>query len=191
MFILPQLPYPQDALAPHISAETLALHHGKHHKGYVDALNNLLADDALAELPLIDVIRESYDNPKRQTVFKNAAQCWNHDFFWKSMRPDGGGLPTGDLKVLIEHDIGDDTVFADAFVGAATKHFGSGWVWLVVTGGVIGIVTTHDADLSPVHGRTPLFCCDLWEHAYLSRLSKPARGFCKGVPETSRQLGLC
>ena len=166
MFILPKLPYPQDALVPHISAETLGLHHGKHHKGYVDALNNLLADGALAELPLIEVICESHDNPKRQTIFNNAAQCWNHDFFWKSMKPDGGGLPTGDLKVLIDHDIGDDTVFADAFVDAASKHFGSGWVWLVITDGVVGIVTTHDADLPLVHGQTPLLCCDLWEHAY-------------------------
>lgn len=144
----------------------MALHHGKHHKGYIDALNDLLAGDALAELPLIDVIRESLDHPKRQTIFNNAAQCWNHDFFWKSMTPGGGAHADGDLKVLIEHDIGDDKVFADAFVDAATKHFGSGWVWLVVTDGIVGIVTTHDADLPPIHGLTPLLCCDLWEHAY-------------------------
>lgn len=166
MFTLPDLPYAKDALAPHISAETMALHYGKHHKGYVDTLNKLLAGDALAELPLIKVISQSHDNPARQTIFNNAAQCWNHEFFWKSMKPDGGGSATGDLKALIEHDIGDDAAFAEAFVEAATKHFGSGWVWLVVTDGVAGIVTTHDADLPLIHGQTPLFCCDLWEHAY-------------------------
>ena len=93
MFTLPDLPYAKDALAPHISAETMALHYGKHHKGYVDTLNKLLAGDALAELPLIKVISQSHDNPARQTIFNNAAQCWNHEFFWKSMKPDGGGSP--------------------------------------------------------------------------------------------------
>jgi superoxide dismutase, Fe-Mn family len=166
MFTLPNLPYAEDALEPHISAATLALHHGKHHKNYVDTLNKLLTDDALAELPLSEVIQESHGFAARQTIFNNAAQAWNHDFFWKSMKPDGGGPPSGDLKILIEHDIGDAKAFAAAFSKAAAKHFGSGWVWLVVTHGVVGIVTTHDADLPPVHGRTPLFCCDLWEHAY-------------------------
>lgn len=166
MFTLPKLPYAQDALAPHISAETLALHHGKHHRSYVDTLNKLLVGDALAELPLVEVIHESHGFAARQTIFNNAAQSWNHDFFWKSMKPDGGGPPDGDLKVLIEHDIGDAKAFAAAFNKAAAKHFGSGWIWLVVTDGVVAIVTTHDADLPPVHGRTPLLCCDLWEHAY-------------------------
>lgn len=166
MFTLPKLPYAQDALAPHISAETLALHHGKHHRSYVDTLNKLLVGDALAELPLVEVIHESHGFAARQTIFNNAAQSWNHDFFWKSMKPDGGGPPDGDLKVLIEHDIGDAKAFAAAFNKAAAKHFGSGWIWLVVTDGVVAILTTHDADLPPVHGRTPLLCCDLWEHAY-------------------------
>jgi superoxide dismutase, Fe-Mn family len=166
MFTLPKLPYAEDALVPHISAATLALHHGKHHKTYVDTLNKLLVGDALADLPLVDVIHESHGFAQRHTIFNNAAQCWNHDFFWKSMKPDGGGSPTGDLKILIEHDIGDLKAFNAAFKKAAAKHFGSGWIWLVVTDGVVGIVTTHDADLPPVHGRTPLLCCDLWEHAY-------------------------
>jgi superoxide dismutase, Fe-Mn family len=166
MFTLTKLPYPEAALEPHISKQTLALHHGKHHKGYVDKLNILLKGDPLEGLPLEDIIRQSHGLAARQTVFNNAAQCWNHDFFWKSMKPKGGGAPTGDLKVLIEHDIGDAAVFAKAFSDAAEAHFGSGWVWLVVTDGVVGIVTTHDADLPPVHGRSPLLCCDLWEHAY-------------------------
>jgi superoxide dismutase, Fe-Mn family len=166
MFTLPKLPYAEDALEPHISAKTMALHHGKHHKTYVDTLNKLLKGDALADLPLADVIQESHGFAQRHTIFNNAAQCWNHEFFWKSMKPGGGGQPTGDLKVMIEKDIGDAKAFAAAFNKAAAKHFGSGWVWLVVTEGVIGIVATHDADLPPIHGRTPLLCCDLWEHAY-------------------------
>jgi superoxide dismutase, Fe-Mn family len=166
MFTLPKLPYAEGALAPHISADTMKLHHGKHHKAYVDKLNELLADDPLLDLPLEDVIRQSHGLAARQSIFNNAAQSWNHDFFWKSMRPDGGGAPDGDLKVMIEHDIGGAKAFAKAFSDAAAEHFGSGWVWLVVTDGVIGIVTTHDADLPPVHGRTALLCCDLWEHAY-------------------------
>jgi superoxide dismutase, Fe-Mn family len=166
MFTLPKLPYAEDALEPHISAETLALHHGKHHKTYVDTLNKLLKGDALADLPLEEIIRESHGFAARHTIFNNAAQIWNHKFFWKSMKPDGGGPPTGDLKVMIEKDIGDAKAFAAAFNKVASKHFGSGWVWLVVTEGVIGIVATHDADLPPIHGRTALLCCDLWEHAY-------------------------
>jgi superoxide dismutase, Fe-Mn family len=144
----------------------MSLHHGKHHKAYVDKLNELLVGDEMAALPLEDVIARSHGLAARQTIFNNAAQSWNHDFFWKSMKPKGGGAVTGDLKVLIEHDIGDAKAFKAAFTDAATKHFGSGWVWLVVTNGVVGIVTTHDADLPPVHGRTALLCCDLWEHAY-------------------------
>ena len=166
MFALPKLPYVLDALEPHISAQTMALHHGKHHKAYVDTLNKLLADDAMADLSLIEVIRQTHDCPGHQAIFNNAAQSWNHDFFWKSMKPGCGGLPDGDLKVLIEHDIGDAEAFTEKFRSAAAAHFGSGWIWLVVTDGVVGIVATHDADLPLVHGRTPLLCCDLWEHAY-------------------------
>lgn len=166
MFTLPPLPYEKTALEPHISAQTLALHHGKHHKAYVDTLNTLLVDNAMAGLPLAEVIMQSHGFAARHLIFNNAAQSWNHEFFWKSMRPGGGGPPDGDLKVLIEHDIGDAAAFGDAFAKVAAAHFGSGWVWLVVTDGVVAIVATHDAELPPLHGRTPLLCCDLWEHAY-------------------------
>jgi Fe-Mn family superoxide dismutase len=166
MFTLPKLPYAEDALEPYISAATLKLHHGKHHKGYVDTLNKLLANDDLADLPLEDIIQQSHGLAARQTIFNNAAQIWNHDFFWKSIRPGGGGDPTGDIKVLIEHDFGDIETFRAAFFEAAAKHFGSGWIWLVATEGVVGIVKTHDAELPPLQVRTPLLCCDLWEHAY-------------------------
>jgi Fe-Mn family superoxide dismutase len=166
MFTLSPLPYAESALEPHISAQTLALHHGKHHKNYVDTLNKLLEGNALAGLPLSEVIKQSHGYAARLTIFNNAAQSWNHDFFWRSMKPDGGGAPTGEIQAAIEHHIGGAQEFASAFSKVAASHFGSGWVWLVATDGVLGIVATHDADLPPIHGRTPLLCCDLWEHAY-------------------------
>lgn len=166
MFTLPELPYAKDALEPHISARTLALHHGTHHKTYVATLNKLLTGDDLADLSLEDVILATHATPARQTIFNNAAQSWNHDFFWKSMRPGGGGTPTGALKARIADDIGDAKAFGAAFKKAAAAHFGSGWIWLVLTNGVIGIVTTHDADLPLVSGQSALLGCDLWEHAY-------------------------
>lgn len=166
MFTLPELPYAKDALEPHISARTLALHHGTHHKTYVDTLNKLLDGDTLAGLLLESVILASHTSPIRQPLFNAAAQSWNHDFFWKSMQPDGGGAATGALKARITRDIGDAKAFDAAFKKAAAAHFGSGWVWLVATNNVVGIVTTHDADLPLVNGQSALLCCDLWEHAY-------------------------
>lgn len=166
MFSLPPLPYAEDALEPHISAQTLALHHGKHHKTYVDTLNKLLVGDSMANLPLEEVIHRSHGLAARHTIFNNAAQAWNHDFFWKSMKPNGGGAPTGAIEALIGRDIGGPLAFSEAFGKAAAKHFGSGWVWLVLDDGKVEIVATHDADLPPVHGRVALLTCDLWEHAY-------------------------
>jgi superoxide dismutase, Fe-Mn family len=166
MFTLPKLPYAEDALEPHVSAETMALHHGKHHKAYVDKLNELLVGDPLADVPLEDVIRKSHGLAARQHIFDNAAQCWNHEFFWKSMTPGGGGAPGGAIKDMISRDIGDKKDFSEAFVKAASDHFGSGWIWLVLNGDSVEIMTTHDADLPLVHGRIALVTCDLWEHAY-------------------------
>lgn len=166
MFTLPPLPYPQDALAPHISAITLALHHGKHHKGYVDTLNKLLDESTLAELPLADIVRQSHGDPARLPLFNNAAQSWNHDFFWKSMTQGGGGAPTGALLAKIEQSFDSTKAFTAEFARIAAAHFGSGWIWLVRTGERLAIVTTHDADLPLLHGQVALLCCDLWEHAY-------------------------
>jgi Fe-Mn family superoxide dismutase len=165
MFTLPKLPYATDALAPHISAQTLELHHGKHHKGYVDKLNELLAGDPMAKLPLEQVICHAHGVAAQRSIFNNAAQAWNHDFFWKSMKPGGGGAPVGQIADLITRDIGSAAAFADAFAKAAGDHFGSGWAWLVLADDIVEIATSHDADLPPVHGRTALLCCDLWEHA--------------------------
>lgn len=166
MFSLPDLPYPENALAPHISAQTMMLHHGKHHKAYVDKLNDLLSDDPLADAPLEEVIRQTHGVAGRENIFNNAAQSWNHDFFWQSMVPGGGGPPTGQIESLISRSIGGPKAFSDAFVEAASGHFGSGWAWLVFDGDDVEIMTTHDADLPLVNDRTALFCCDLWEHAY-------------------------
>ena len=166
MFALPELPYAEDALAPHISAQTLALHHGKHHKSYVDTLNALLDSGSMAVLSLEDVIQQSHGDAAQQKIFNNAAQSWNHDFFWNSMDPKGGGAPTGNVKALVERDIGNAQAFAKAFGEAGAGHFGSGWIWLILNVGKVEIMTTHDADLPMVHGHTALLTCDLWEHAY-------------------------
>ena len=166
MFALPKLPYAEDALAPHISAQTLTLHHGKHHKSYVDTLNALLEGGPMAELSLEDVIQQSYGDAAQQKIFNNAAQSWNHDFLWKSMDTKGGGEPTGNVNALVERDIGNAQDFAKAFSDAGAGHFGSGWLWLILNEGKVEIMTTHDADLPMVHGHMALLTCDLWEHAY-------------------------
>jgi superoxide dismutase, Fe-Mn family len=165
-FALTDLPYAADALAPHVSEHTMLLHHGKHHRTYVDKLNELLAGDPMGELPLEDVIRKSHERSTSKTVFNNAAQCWNHAFFWNSMTPDGGGRAIGDIGILIDKSFGNHEAFEKAFVEAAVAHFGSGWVWLVLSANGVEVMTTHDADLPLVHDKTALIVCDLWEHAY-------------------------
>lgn len=166
MFTLPALPYALDALAPHISAETLALHHGKHHNSYVEKLNALLKHHHITASGLQEIILESYNDPGKQAMFNNAAQCWNHDFLWSSLAPGGGGIPTGAIAQLIDARYGGFDAFRAAFITAAVDHFGSGWIWLVIDDGALEIMTTHDADLPLVHGHVSLLTCDLWEHAY-------------------------
>lgn len=156
------LPYSYDALEPHVGAETLELHHGKHHAGYVETLNELL--DSRGESP--DDL-ESLIRTAQGAVFQNAAQAWNHDFLWKCMSPDGGGEPPTKLSRAIEDAFGDVESFRDAFDEAAKSHFGSGWAWLVQTKeGRLEVVTTQNADNPMRMMRTPLLVCDLWEHAY-------------------------
>lgn len=157
---LPPLPYERDALAPHISAETLDFHYDKHHAGYVNKLNNLLKD---ASRPLEELIRT-----ETGAVFNNAAQIWNHTFYWKSMKPNGGGEPTGAIAKKINEDFGDFKAFKDRFSLSATGHFGSGWAWLVLTPDKKLIVhDTHDAT-NPLRDGSgkPILTCDVWEHAY-------------------------
>ncbi len=160
-FTLPELPYSKDALAPHISAETLEYHHGKHHKAYVDNLNKLLDGKPEASKSLEEVIMSS-----EAGVFNNAAQIWNHTFYWSSMKPNGGGKPTGDLAAAIDRDFGSFDKFKEEFTTAGTTQFGSGWAWLVLEGGKLKVTKTPNADLPMKHGQKALLTMDVWEHAY-------------------------
>ncbi len=165
-FQLPDLPYSQDALEPHISANTLSFHYGKHHNAYVTNLNNLTKDSPLADKSLEDVIAETAGDPARAGIFNNAAQVWNHTFYWNSMSPNGGGRPSGDLAARIDADLGGFDKFAESFKTAAATQFGSGWAWLVLNGGKLEVVKTGNADTPIAHGMTPLLTIDVWEHAY-------------------------
>ena len=164
-FTLPPLPYAEDALAPHVSAETLRFHHGKHHKAYVDKANAALEGSTEA-FDEVGVIQQAQATGNK-ALFNNAAQAWNHSFLWNSYAPDGGGRPTGTLGEAIDRDFGSYDAFAEEFTKQATGHFGSGWAWLVHDGGKLKITTTHDGDTPVAHqGEAPLLTLDLWEHAY-------------------------
>ena len=163
-FTLPELPYSKDALAPHISAETLEYHHGKHHKAYVDNLNKALDGKPEANKSLEEVIMSS-EGP----VFNNAAQVWNHTFYWSSMKAPsggGGGQPTGELADAITRDFGSFEKFKEEFTQAGATQFGSGWAWLVLDGGKLKVTKTPNADLPMKHGQKALLTMDVWEHAY-------------------------
>jgi Fe-Mn family superoxide dismutase len=160
-FSLPELPYSKDALAPHISAETLEYHHGKHHKAYVDNLNKLLDGKPEASKSLEEIIMSSDGG-----VFNNAAQVWNHTFYWSSIKPHGGGAPTGELADAITRDFGSFDKFKEEFTTAGTTQFGSGWAWLVLDGGKLKVTKTANADLPLKHGQKALLTMDVWEHAY-------------------------
>jgi superoxide dismutase, Fe-Mn family len=161
-FELPSLPYASDALAPHMSEQTLGFHHGKHHATYVKNLNGLVDGTDLEGKPLEEVIKAADPGP----LFNNSAQVWNHTFFWNSMTPGGGGDPDGDLKTAIESSFGSVSDFKGEFTKQATTLFGSGWTWLVKSGDGVEIVQTKDADLPLAHGQTALITLDVWEHAY-------------------------
>ena len=165
-FTLPDLPYPANALEPHMSANTLGFHHGKHHAAYVTNLNKLLEGKPLEGQPLETVIKESSKDPSLVPVFNNAAQVWNHTFFWNCMKPNGGGKPTGAIAEKIDADLGGYDKFVEEFKNAATTQFGSGWAWLVLDNGKLAITKTGNADLPLAHGQKALLTCDVWEHAY-------------------------
>jgi Fe-Mn family superoxide dismutase len=160
-FELPPLPYAQDALAPHISAETLEYHYGKHHQTYVTNLNKLVEGTEFEQAPLEDVIMKSDGG-----LFNNSAQVWNHTFYWNSMRPDGGGAPDGAVAEAIDSAFGSYDDFRAKFAEAATTQFGSGWAWLVDSGSGLEIMKTSNADLPMKHGAKALLTIDVWEHAY-------------------------
>lgn len=166
-FELPPLPYDKSALEPHISARTLEFHHGKHHATYVNNLNGLIKDTDLASKSLEDIIlAAAKDLPAKQGLFNNAAQVWNHTFFWNCMKKNGGGKPSGKILAMIESDLGGFDKFIEDFRSAATTQFGSGWAWLVLDGGKLKITKTGNADLPLAHGQKALLTVDVWEHAY-------------------------
>ena len=165
-FDLPPLPYPEDALAPYISGRTLSFHYGKHHRGYVDKLNELVKGTDLAELSLHQIIKSTAGDEKRVAIFNNAAQVWNHSFYWKSMKRSGGGAPSGELGKKITGDFGSFENFRNAFTGVALTQFGSGWAWLVRDDKALKVMKTNNAFTPLAIDVTPLLAIDVWEHAY-------------------------
>ena len=165
-FSLPRLPYAEDALAPVISARTLQFHYGKHHRTYVDTLNQLIAGTDLADQPLEAIVRSTAGKADKSKIFNNAAQAWNHAFYWRCLKPGGGGDPAGSLRDQITGAFGSVDKFRKEFSEAAVAQFGSGWAWLVADGGKLKVVKTSNADVPFVSGQTPLLTLDVWEHAY-------------------------
>ncbi|MGQ9576051.1 MAG: superoxide dismutase [Thermoguttaceae bacterium] len=159
---LPELPYPRDALAPHISAETIDYHYGKHHAAYVANLNKLIPGTEFENLALEEIVKRA-SGP----IFNNAAQVWNHTFYWNCLAPGGGGEPTGPLAEALKAHFGSFAQFREKFTNAALSQFGSGWAWLVrQPNGTLAVEATANADNPLTAGRTPLLTCDVWEHAY-------------------------
>ena len=163
---LPALPYGLDALEPHISRQTLEFHHGKHHATYVANLNKLIEGTDLDGKGLEGVITAVAGDAAKAGVFNNAAQIWNHSFYWQCMKPGGGGAPTGALSEKITADFGSFEAFVEQFKAAGTTQFGSGWAWLVLENGTLKVTKTPNADLPLAHGQKALLTMDVWEHAY-------------------------
>jgi Fe-Mn family superoxide dismutase len=165
-FDLPSLPYPKDALEPHTSMRTLEFHHDKHHQAYVTTLNSLVKGTPMADMPLEEIIRSSAKDEAKAAIFNNAAQVWNHTFFWNCMKPRGGGQPAGEVAQAIEKSFGGLDKFKEQFKAACVGQFGSGWGWLVRDGGALKITKTPNAVNPLSQGQTALLTCDVWEHAY-------------------------
>ena len=160
--VLPELPYADDALAPGISAETIEYHYGKHHKAYVDNINRLIQGTEFEDLSLEEIIQKASGG-----IFNNAAQIWNHTFYWNCLSPEGGGEPSGEIGEAINKSFGSFAEFKEKFTAAAATLFGSGWAWLVANGdGCLAIEALSNADNPIKDRRTPLLTCDVWEHAY-------------------------
>jgi superoxide dismutase, Fe-Mn family len=164
--VQPPLPYEQSALDPVISANTLSFHYGKHHKTYVDTLNKLIAGTEFADMPLEKIVKGSADKTDKVAIFNNAAQAWNHTFYWHSMKPKGGGEPPAALKQLMDSSFGGVDQCKKELANAAVTQFGSGWAWLCLDGDKLKIVKTSNAQTPLVSGPKPLLTVDVWEHAY-------------------------
>ena len=166
-FELPPLPFPDNALeSGKMSAQTFSFHHDKHHAAYVTNLNKLIEGTEWADKPLEEIVVASFKDSSKAGIFNNAAQVWNHTFFWHSLKPGGGGTPTGALAEKINADFGSFDKFKEEFKNAAATQFGSGWAWLVLDKGTLKVTKTPNAETPVVHGQTPLLTLDVWEHAY-------------------------
>lgn len=163
---LPPLPYAYDALDPYITAKTFEFHHDKHHAAYVTNYNNLIKETDLADKSIEEVIKATYNDSSKGGIFNNAAQAWNHTFFWNGMKPGGGGAPTGAIAAKIDSDLGGYDKFKEEFKKAAATQFGSGWAWLVLDNGTLKIINSPNAVNPLALGLTPLLTLDVWEHAY-------------------------
>jgi Fe-Mn family superoxide dismutase len=163
---LPPLPFAETALEPTISVQTICFHYGKHHKGYVDNLNKLISGTVYADLSLEKIIKATAGQTEDAGIYNNAAQIWNHSFFWKSMRPKGGGEPPAALKQKMEVSFGSIDGCKKALAAAAGSQFGSGWAWLVLDGDTLKVVKTANGDTPLTSGIKPLLTIDVWEHAY-------------------------
>jgi superoxide dismutase, Fe-Mn family len=179
-FTLPELPFAQDALDPHMSAETLEYHHGKHHKAYVDKTNGMLGEKGLEGASLIEVIRTAKDKSDNG-LFNNSAQIWNHSFFWQCLAPEGSTSPSGRLKEMIEGDFGSHEALLEKLSAESVNHFASGWGWLILNNGKLEVTSLHDADTPVAHGMTPLLTVDVWEHAYYIDYRNERPRFVKSV----------
>jgi Fe-Mn family superoxide dismutase len=166
MITLPDLPYAKNGLEPHISARTLEFHHGKHHQTYVDNANKLLQGSDLAGESLETVIKKTAGDGSKAGIFNNVAQVWNHTFYWKCMKPGGGGKPTGKIAEAINGAFGNYEKFVEALKDAGLTQFGSGWAWLATGGGKLQVVKTPNAENPMTKGMKPLLVVDVWEHAY-------------------------
>jgi Fe-Mn family superoxide dismutase len=183
-FEQPPLPFAVDALEPYgMKAETFEYHYGKHHKAYVDNLNKLTAGSDLANKSLEEVIKISFQDSSKAGIFNNAAQVWNHSFFWNCLKAGGGGAPSGDIAARIEKDFGSYDKFAEEFSNAAATQFGSGWAWLADDGGTLKVMKTPNAENPLAHGKKALLTLDVWEHAYYIDFKNARPAFIKNFME--------
>ncbi len=166
MIDLPALPYAKNALDPHMSERTFDFHYEKHHAAYVNNVNNMIRDTALEGKSIEDIVADVAGDDHRAGLFNNAAQVWNHTFFWNSLSPSGGGAPSSEIGKRIDADFGSYESFREAFSQAAITQFGSGWAWLIDDGGKLDVVKTANADTPLAHGKKALLTIDVWEHAY-------------------------
>jgi len=163
---LPDLPFNKNSLTPHISEQTIEFHYGKHHNAYVEKTNKLIEGTDLEGKDLETIIKKTANDISKTAIFNNAAQVWNHSFYWQCMKPGGGGTPSGTIATKINSDFGSFEKFTEQLKDAGTAQFGSGWAWLIQKEGHLEIMKTSNADTPVAHGLTPLLTVDVWEHAY-------------------------